>query len=168
MKWLLPFFLLLAACATPQPGYRDQSAAISSTARFDAVTFSGEWSVIAAYPSQYFPDCTVQSFRFDLTTANRFQGICAGSKTPYIEAEIATDPLGRLQILTSDLGRTDRALWVLWLSEDLQTAAIGTPSGEMGWVLNRGQGLRPDRFRAAREVLDFNGYDLSGLREVTR
>lgn len=37
------------------------------------------------------------------------------------------------------------------------------PPGTAGWILNRDPAIPPDRLAAAREMLDFNGYDLTGL-----
>jgi apolipoprotein D and lipocalin family protein len=54
--------------------------------------------------------------------------------------------------------------WVLWDDADNRTLAIGTPSGAFGFVLNRGADIPSDRIVAAREILDFNSYDLSRLR----
>ena len=54
---------------------------------------------------------------------------------------------------------TPLELWVLWVDDDFRTAVIGTPDGRFGWIMDRpGQASR-DRTRAAREILDFNGYD---------
>jgi apolipoprotein D and lipocalin family protein len=43
---------------------------------------------------------------------------------------------------------------------------VGTPNGRAGWVLNRDPVIPADRWAAAREMLDFNGYDLSRLELV--
>ncbi len=165
MRGAVAVLLLLAGCAAQAPEtFRDQDVPISSTSRFDAVSFSGDWHVVEAYPSRFFPSCTSQKFRFDLVPDGRFAGLCG--EGAFLEAGVSVDPLGRLQIETSDLRSGPRKLWIFWLSEDLQTAAIGTPSGEMGWILNRSPDLRSDRLKAAREVLAFNGYKLSGLRAL--
>jgi apolipoprotein D and lipocalin family protein len=59
--------------------------------------------------------------------------------------------------------------WVLWVDEGYRTAVVGQPNGRAGWVLNREPEIPQDRWVAAREVLDFNGYDLSRLvRSVSR
>lgn len=54
--------------------------------------------------------------------------------------------------------------WILWADADYRTLVIGTPSGQFGFVLNRESRLPPDRLRAAREILDWNGYDLRRLQ----
>jgi len=46
------------------------------------------------------------------------------------------------------------------------TAVVGTPNGRAGWILNRTPEMRADRLEAARQVLAFNGYDLSRLQMV--
>jgi apolipoprotein D and lipocalin family protein len=54
--------------------------------------------------------------------------------------------------------------WVIWVDTDYRTLAIGTPNGTFGFVLNRGGAVPPDRLRAAREIFDFNGYDVTRLQ----
>lgn len=54
--------------------------------------------------------------------------------------------------------------WVLWADADYRTLVIGTPSGRLGFILNRDGALPGDRLTAAREILDWNGYDLRQLR----
>lgn len=74
---------------------------------------------------------------------------------------IAQTGPGRFAI--SGRGGTAQDWWVLWVDEGYRTLAIGTPSGEFGFILNRGNTLPSDRLAAAREVLDFNGYDVGRL-----
>ena len=52
--------------------------------------------------------------------------------------------------------------WVLWADVDYRTLVIGSPDGRVGFMINRG-GFPADRIIAAREILDFNGYDLKRL-----
>lgn len=61
---------------------------------------------------------------------------------------------------------TGDPLWILWTDDQFRTAVIGTPSGRMGWILNRTVAISADRLKAARTILDFNGYALSGLRPI--
>jgi apolipoprotein D and lipocalin family protein len=56
--------------------------------------------------------------------------------------------------------------WVLWVDADYRTLVVGTPSGSFGIILNRTADLPPDRLAAARDVLAWNGYDLTRLRPV--
>ena len=56
--------------------------------------------------------------------------------------------------------------WVLWVDEGYRTAVVGAPNGKSGWILNRDPQIPTDRLNAAREILDFNGYDLDRLMEV--
>lgn len=57
-----------------------------------------------------------------------------------------------------------RDLWVLWVDEGFRTAVIGNPAGDFGWILDRAPKGGADRIKAAQEILDFNGYDISQLR----
>ncbi len=49
-------------------------------------------------------------------------------------------------------------LWVLWVDPDHNTAALGDPEGQFGFVATRAGAVRSDQIRAAEQVLDFNGY----------
>ena len=59
----------------------------------------------------------------------------------------------------------DRTWWVLWVDADLRTLVLGTPDGSFGVILNRDARLPADRRTAARDILRWNGYDLSLLRD---
>ncbi len=54
-------------------------------------------------------------------------------------------------------------LWVHWLDVGDRTAAIGDPSGRTVWIMDRTATGSPDRIAAAREILDWYGYDLARL-----
>ncbi len=47
---------------------------------------------------------------------------------------------------------------MLWADADYRTLVVGTPSGQFGFVLNRGATLPPDRLKAAKDIARFNGY----------
>ncbi len=159
--------LWLAACApTADPGFRDPEVQISATTRFSPRAFAGTWHVIEAYPTVFLPGCADQRWQADTaTTPARFAVFCGGGGAAY-DAPVAIDPRGALQLQSSDLDIPARALWVMWMDEDAQTAVIGTPSGEMGWIINRTPDLRADRLTAAREIMAFNGYDVTDLQGI--
>ena len=59
-----------------------------------------------------------------------------------------------------------RQFWVLWVDEGFRTAVLGNPDGTFGWIVDRSTTGGADRIKAAREILDFNGYDTGRLRVV--
>ena len=59
-------------------------------------------------------------------------------------------------------------LWVLWMDFDSRTAAIGTPSGAFGFIIDKSLTGGADRITAAREIMDWFGYDLARLADVAR
>ena len=71
-----------------------------------------------------------------------------------------TGPGGRF---APDKGYRGTPVWVLWVDQDYRVAALGTPSGDWAVVLARPGMGRGDLLGAAREVLDFNGYDLKRI-----
>jgi len=165
---LVAFALLaLGACAATAPkittlqGYRDRSALIGVTSRFDTERFGGLWYVRA----QFDPGAPQLSFRL-MPDAMRLgapacdaAGVCS---------EVAEDlPLrrlgnGRFSVVMPS-GEA-REFWVLWVDEGFRTAVLGNPQGTFGWIVDRSTTGGADRIRAAREILDFNGYDVSRLR----
>ena len=143
--------LLLAACAKPVPVaapvtyFRDLTAPIGSTTRGGPYDMAGNWRVQAAYPGGVFD---------------------AGDG---VSLDFAADGSGVMNGLPLRVTRPNRwqagglEYWVLWVDADFRTAVIGTPSGAFGWIMDRPGADAPDRTRAAREVLEFSGYDLSRL-----
>lgn len=150
--------LALGACALGGPEtYRDESQPISASSRFDAQAFSGTWLMMATFePARrapiaitYVPE--VQNFRV------------ASDEAPQIAGLYRAGRPGELVPLTD--GRS--TLVVMWVDEDFETAAIGTPSGSFGAVLDRDGTLRDDRARAARDIMAFNGWDVAALKGTT-
>jgi apolipoprotein D and lipocalin family protein len=53
----------------------------------------------------------------------------------------------------------------MWMDADNRTAAIGTPGGSFGWIMDRKATGGDDRIQAAREIMEWQGYDMSLTRE---
>ena len=163
----------LAGCARladdlSTQGYRDQSVTIAATTRFDVMEFSGDWSVKEWFPEEH----QMGAFKFALQkdhgsitthTSNcaRNDAACdtSGFNTHTFPATIPQP--GVIQV-GKDGGPVDRYV-VLWVNETYTTAAIGTFDGRYGYIIARQGQERKDTSKAAREVLAFNGYDISRL-----
>ncbi|MCX7890444.1 MAG: lipocalin family protein [Rhodobacteraceae bacterium] len=154
--------LALAACAPAAPaGFRDADRTIASAALFDPARFADVWHVVAAFGEDAGCGPLAQTWapagpgRFNVTGT-----ACgpAGSRAFAATAEV-TGP-GRLAF-AGPRGREE--LWVLWTDDTYRVAAIGTPDGRRGWILARRPDIAPDLYEAAREVMDFNGYDMDRL-----
>lgn len=151
MKRLL-LCLLLTACAPPVPVanpvtyFRDLSQPIGSTTRGGPYDMAGNWLVQVGYPGGLFD---------------------AGDG---VVLDFAADGTGVLNGLPLRVIRPNRWLaggveyWVLWVDDDFRTAVIGTPTGAFGWIMDRPGAASPDRTRAARDILEFSGYDLGQLQ----
>lgn len=155
---------LLAACAPAAPpasgSYRDSRTPIYSIAAFDPQRLPGRWIQAAAFGPET-ENCRPGGLQVDRTAV----GLTAAMRLCLSGAQVArsgaltpTGP-GRLA-----LAGEAEPWWVIWVDTDYRTLVIGTPSGRFGFILNRGGELPPDRLRAAREILEWNGYDLSRLR----
>lgn len=147
-------FGVLAGCVGPGvevPQYRDRAAPIGSTLRGAPQDIAGEWRIAAGYPGVL--------------------GLMPGQSLVLQVADNGRDLMllvdGRRLVLNADgpsrylIG--NQALWVLWLDDGFRTAVIGAPDGLIGWIMHRPRQASADRMLAAREILDFNGYDLTAL-----
>ncbi|MEP3345717.1 MAG: lipocalin family protein [Litoreibacter sp.] len=171
-RWFAALGLVALAACEPQPafvpdGFRDTNVAITSSIRFDAKRFAGDWVVIESF-EQTPREVAISRVTFR-AEAGGYRYIPQAAISPLAaDAEGAEWPLlaiGQFGRLTQE--GTD-PIWVIWVDEDHRTAVLGTPSGRFGMILNRTKTLRSDRLKAAREILEFNGYDLAKVRKVSR
>lgn len=167
IRWglLAVLALVLAACSAPAPntviGYRDTAALIGATSRFDLNRFAGAWVVREHFPTEQglkvfdvIPEGD-GTFTWAETTGQAALGQDAGQN-----ATLGTIiGQGRFR-----LDWDDKEYWILWVDEGFRTAVIGTPNGQFGYIIDRSRTGGADRIKAAREILDFNGYDVSQLR----
>lgn len=167
----LALLLLLAACSTESPlipaeSYRDRSVPIASKAAFDPARYAGTWYEIAAYPAPFQAGCTRNRATYAPMADGRLsvRNACLrDGEWATIEGNAEVTGPGRLEVRLNGVPLV-APYWVLWVDEGYRTAVVGVPSGRAGWILNREPEIPPDRLAAAREVLAFNGYDLSRLR----
>jgi apolipoprotein D and lipocalin family protein len=149
----------VTACAPAVPARRDAGVRIASVALFDAARFAGRWQVVASH----VPGC--DGAGIDLQPAAggyRLAGTdCTGARpVPLFGAAVVAGPGARI---AAEAGFGGDPVWVLWVDQDYRVAALGTPSGRWAMILAREGAARADLLAAAREVLDFNGYDLAQM-----
>lgn len=166
----LAALLAVSACGLVDavaPSYRDDSVTIASSANFDASRYLGRWYEVARYPNPFQSDCAGSIAEYSAGEGNILvRNICLdanGQPTAQIEGTATDEGLGRLSVRLDGVP-VAAPYWVLWVDEGYRTAVVGAPNGRVGWILNRDPDIPADRLAAAREVLDFNGYDLTQLR----
>jgi apolipoprotein D and lipocalin family protein len=154
--------VVLAACAAPAPvveGFRDMRAPFASTQRFETSRFLGEWVQVAAFAP---PGAAVTAERhlYRRATTGQIVADVTGPDGATERRVYALEGPGRLRAVAPE----GEALWVLWVDEGFRTAVLGTPSGSQAFILDRNATPAPDRLRAAREILDWYGYDMARLQ----
>lgn len=173
--------LALGACAAiapppavNAPGYRDPAALIGVTSRFDADKFEGVWYLRAGFDPALGP----MAFRIIDTPAGGVMrlgafvcdpsGVCGdfSEDLPVTPLGRQVTPFGNGQFSVKMPNGTPREFWVLWVDEGFRTAVLGNKQGDFGWIVDRSTQGGADRIKAAREILDFNGYDVSRLRVI--
>ena len=155
--------LALAACArTPAPGgtFRNVGVPIYSNATFDFARLPGAWQQAATFGAPCAPGrVTVGP---DQTLRAR---LCLNGVVTPVQGRITPTGPGRFRV-SGAKGQLAQDWWVIWVDVGYRTLAIGTPSGDFGFILNRDRPLPPDRLAAAIEIFDFNGYPTTSLRRL--
>lgn len=150
----------LAACVgksadLPQGNYRPQGGQVYSSAVFDASRLPGRWRQVGT-----FGPATCQPGGVDIKKGGKTSfRLCLGGRDIKGLGKVQPVGPGRLAIAGQEW-------WVLWADGDYRTLVIGHPSGDFGFVLNRGGNISADRMTAAREILEWNGYDLSQFQPL--
>lgn len=165
IRTLLAALALLAAC-TPAPtrldGFRS-AGPIYSNAVLDMTTITGRWQQVAAFSATRSTcrpgGADITGSPAGLTLAAR---LCLNGRDSTASGPLAITGPGRVTPAKATRP-LDREWWVLWADTDLRTLVIGTPDGSFGFILNRGGALPADRLTAARDILDWNGYDTARL-----
>ncbi|MFN3824183.1 MAG: lipocalin family protein [Pseudorhodobacter sp.] len=164
MHKLIALALLLSACATAPtvPGYRKPGSDIWSNAVLETGRLAGDWQQAADFAPRGTV-CTPGSLSIrpeagGLQVAGR---LCLGGVARAISGRLTASGPGRFRPSGPGFAGADADWWVIWVDTNYRSLVIGTPSGAFGFALDRGGALPPDRRAAAREILDWNGYDLT-------
>lgn len=168
----LVLVLLLSGCSVFNV-YRDTDAPIASKAVFDPARYVGLWYEVARFPVFFENGCVGVTAEYGLRDDGLLSvlNICRnadGTERSRIAGTAEIVGPGRLKVRFPSVPFGAADYWVLWTDADYRTAVVGAPNGRSGWILNRTPDIPPDRLQAARDVLEFNGYDISRLMEVAQ
>ena len=150
----------LGGCAATR-GFRDPSAPISSTTRFEAARLAGQWQLRAAFTRNGEAPAPASIGFYPGPPAGNIALMELRGLPPGGSFGVSQIAPGRFVSV-----ETGVEYWLIWVDADWRTAAIGTPSGAFGWVIARDKTGGEDRLKAARDVLQWVGYDVTRLREV--
>ncbi len=149
--------MLLSGCAATTPGvFRDQSAPMGASTRFDRDGFSGTWVVVERFGAapggeiEFDTASDAETIRLNGTGAAKLDGTYRAG----VPGELIPTTAGRQPLI------------VMWVDEDFETAAVGTASGSFGALIDRDGRVPPDRALAARAIFDFYGWDVSQLQRA--
>ena len=162
--------IALVGC-TPEPRFeaapslRNQETPIGATARFDEGKFAGLWYLRGYLPEKenfdqlaFRTGASGPQFRVAAFVCDP-AGVCGN-----FAEDLPTKRLGKGRYQVEMFDGQPRDLWVLWVDEGFRTAVIGNPQGTFAWIIDRASKGGTDRIKAAREILDFNGYDPRTLK----
>lgn len=156
MPRLIALLLLLGACAAAPPaGLRNPAVPVRSLAGYDLNQLEGQWHEVAHLAPPGTAACEPGGLVVQPGLAMTGRLCLAGRAVPLAGTAQAVGP-GRFRL-------AGREVWVLWADHGGRTLVLGDPGGGFAVVLDRGR-ISPDRLAAARELLDFNGFDPRLLR----
>lgn len=153
--------LALAACVSktpdlPQGAFRPGGGQVYSAAGLDAARLPGRWQQVGTFGPK--GGCKPGGVDIKPGGATSFR-LCLGGKDIKGAGPLQVSGPGRLTVAGQEW-------FVLWVDTDYRTLVIGAPSGTFGFVLNRGGDISRDRMVAAREILDWNGYDMAAFQPL--
>ena len=175
----LAVMAILASCGSEPTGpVRDQRAPISNQVDVTVERLVGDWVVRVSWPGhpklfEYLDDPLYRPFSRLRIEETKVGIVLSGSKFVWwddvggyekFSAELKTIGAGRFREIRS-LTFRGAPLWVLWLDADNRTAAIGTPGGEFGWIMDRAPKGGADRIGAAKQIMQWSGYDMARMKE---
>ncbi len=170
MYRLIALLLLLTACAqlpVETASFRRAETQIWANAVTDPMQLTGRWTQVATFASLADPGCAAGGMELSQTTQGLYvtAQLCLNGVSTVYRGPMAVSGPGQLFPVGKAKAPLDRTWWVLWVDADLRTLVLGTPDGSFGVILNRDARLPGDRRKAARDILRWNGYDLSLLRD---
>lgn len=182
--WLIIGLAVVAGCTGPNmppPAevllLRNPTANIGSQADVSPQDLAGRWAVRQAAMGRWPGQQTLVQFD---ANANGFAlrpplGTCDSRGLCSTNAGL-TEPVfyqpglpGRFVASDPDLAALaglPREIWVYWMDFDDRTMAIGDPGGRFVAILDRSAIGGADRITAARDILDWYGYDLSKVTRI--
>lgn len=145
---------VLTACGSA-PNYGNGQKNLVSLAQFDPRDMSGSYNEIAGFHDPR-AGCALGRMVADTaspTPSVNFAG-CHGV-APHRAALRMVGP-GRMAI-------GEKLLWVLWADPERDVLVLGAPDRSSGAVLSRNAHISPDKMHVAREIFDWNGFDVRRL-----
>ena len=168
--------ILLGACTggdttSPSPvTFRDTTAQIASQTDVTADRMTGRWFVRQVYTGQ---PGRPRELQFAAQPGGALlmsvpEVICPGAFCTREMVQLRLDPSGpgRWRATAAQPFLPGGEVWVLWMDFDSRTMALGTPAGTYGMILDQGRDGGGDRIAAAREIMEWFGYDMERLRSV--
>lgn len=175
--------LVLASCSpAPElppapPTLRDTTAPLGSQVGVTAAGISDRWIVRQVLPGNSFrpgPALGLEANGPDLRLI--WDGVGCSDAVNLCESfsgNVAYSAAGPGRWVRKDepgRGTFDApaAIWVFWTDSDRRTMALGDPAGTFAMILDRSTSGGADRILAAREILDWYGFETSQLIDISQ
>jgi len=179
MKAVLTGFALLGlvACAAPAPVlntvevFRNPTAQIASQTNVTAARMAGDWVIRQSFAGATGPQGTMSlmelpdgALQWTFPRESCLNDVCNRE-----DVLVLLEPTGPGRWAPSDpqAAGFGAELWVMWMDFDDRTAAIGTPDGQFGFILDKSSNGGGDRITAARDIMEWFGYNMALLKEVS-
>ena len=170
------FAVLLAACllaaCTAGESYREEDVPLRPAERVDLSRYMGRWFEIARIPNRFEENCVGTTHDYAFRPDGRV-GVVVTCRLATLAGPVHAYE-GRARVLDPPAEwRISFNPWVPWFFDGdyvilavdptYETAVVGEPGGQAGWILGRDFLMSEDDLRAAYDVLYLNGYDVSEI-----
>ena len=166
MLLLLPLLALPLLSGCVGQSWRDPDAPIAAQGDVDFTRYAGEWYEIARFPVRFQRGCTESRAVYTPRADGRI-GIVNTCRRDgalrRIEGNAEIVGPGKLRVRFDSVPFVAAPYWVLWVDDNYQTAVVGVPSGQSGWILARNPEISQARLDQAKDVLRANGYAPAAL-----
>ncbi|WP_101049432.1 lipocalin family protein [Macromonas nakdongensis] len=171
--------LLCGLCGVAQADGAPAPAPLQTVAQLDLPRYMGTWHEVAKYPNRFQRDCvadTSAQYRLEDGGTVRVSNRCRQADGRFQEAVGQARPVGAPG--TARLAVRFAPAWLSWwpgvwgdywvidLDPAYQLVAVSEPRREYLWVLSRTPKVDPEAYRALRQRLAQQGFDLSRLQEA--
>lgn len=158
-KTLFPFVILIfVALIGPHPAF----AQLKPVKQLNVDKYLGVWNEVARFPVFYQRGCVDSQAiyeRIDQENLSITNKCTRNGKTTTISGRAINNGIGKFQVSISRFLPFKAEYWVLWVDDRYQTAVVGVPTGNRGWILSRSKKLTAAHRETVLRVLTQNGYN---------
>lgn len=159
--------ILLSSCKTSKP--------LQTVAKLDVGKYSGLWYEIARLPNSFEKGLDCVTAEYTLSSDNKIIVVNKGRK--FTKDKTFSEIKGRAWVPDRDFPGQLKVrffwpfagdYWVFFLSDDYQTAMVGTKSRKFFWLLSRNNAIDQKAYDSLITIAAENGFDVMKIEKINQ